>query len=149
MQSQQEQLLDLLHAVQRSLHDMLRSTFEDVDFPFMGLLMLKRIHQRPGVTVSELAREIGLAKSHISKTVDVLAERGLVDKRSDPGDQRLQRLYPTPAAEAQLEEGRSRIRNVWAGVTEAVPPAKMAPLIEGLEALLGAMRELKGKGQGE
>jgi DNA-binding MarR family transcriptional regulator len=146
--SPQEQLLNLLHAIQRSLHELMRGIFADVDVPFMALILLKHIHQGPGVTISELARAIGLAKSHISKTVEALQERGLVERRSDPEDQRLQRLYPTAAAEVQLEEGRRRIRQVWVGVTEELAPEQLDSLVDGLGALLGAKREVNGKGQG-
>lgn len=59
-----------------------------------------------GVIVSELARHTEAAKSHVSNVIDQLVERDCVEKRPDPGDQRLQRLYVTRAAQRALSGPR-------------------------------------------
>lgn len=62
-------------------------------------LALHLIHSRPGLTVSELSRAAGQAKSNTSVLVDQLSGVGLVEKRADPSDQRLARVYATPLLE--------------------------------------------------
>lgn len=50
----------------------------------------------PGLTASEVAERTAMDKVAISRGVKSLAEKGLLERRTDPGDRRRQRLFITP-----------------------------------------------------
>lgn len=143
--SDQRTVGELWWRVNRELHERFRHTFKDLDIPPMTLMMMRQIELEPGVTVSELARRSSTVKSHVSKTVDQLAVQGLVEKRPDPQDQRLLRVYPTPAATAFKKQIEARAMAHWAEITADIPEADLAEVERGLRILLGALAKASSK----
>ncbi|WP_240918710.1 MarR family transcriptional regulator [Rhodococcus sp. 14C212] len=96
---------------------------------------------RPGATVSDLARVLGLQSSNVSATVRSLVQRGLVARTSNPRDGRSHHLHRTPLA----ERNGHLIRRMWiTGVErllsemepdDAAALVAVAPLLERLAAL--------------
>ncbi|MGW0045386.1 MarR family winged helix-turn-helix transcriptional regulator [Rhodococcus sp. NPDC003348] len=109
--------------------------------PQSEIEVLRVLAERPGSTVSEIARLLGLQSSNVSTTVRHLVERGLVERRADPGDGRSHRLHQTPLA----VRNNQRIDEMWTdGVRrlladmspeDAVKLVEAAPLL----ARLGSM----------
>ncbi|WP_231642132.1 MarR family winged helix-turn-helix transcriptional regulator [Nocardia sp. NRRL S-836] len=63
--------------------------------------------------MSELNRHVLLSQPALSRMVDRLVDRGLVDRCTDPGDRRGVRLSLTPAGrKTQQEIGRPHARSV-------------------------------------
>lgn len=100
------------------MHGLLRRAGKEYDLPPFSFMLLRHIDQTPGVTLSELARRVGAAKSHTSKAADQLVQEGYVEKRSDPTDQRVIRLHTTEAAKRYFEAMGDRAQGVWALVLE-------------------------------
>lgn len=111
----------------------------------MTLMMMRQIEHEPGVSVSELARRSGTVKSHVSKTVDQLVALGLAEKRPDPQDQRLLRVYSTPAASEFKKQMEARALAHWSEVTADIPEADLAAVEHGLRILLGAVTKANSK----
>jgi MarR family transcriptional regulator for hemolysin len=65
-----------------------------INVPFPMFLM--RLTEKEGVTLSELGNELMFDKAHISRTVAMFEEEGLVEKQPDANDKRILRLYVTP-----------------------------------------------------
>ena len=55
------------------------------------------INRRPGLTQRELSDWLGIAPSPIGKIIDHLEGERLVERQPDPGDRRINRLFPTAA----------------------------------------------------
>ncbi|MHA6630765.1 MarR family winged helix-turn-helix transcriptional regulator [Pseudonocardia sichuanensis] len=72
----------------------------DLTPPQIGLLRL--IAASPGQSQQTVAQRLGLPPSRLVALVDALADRGLVERRRNPGDRRLHALHTTDAAEAVL-----------------------------------------------
>ncbi len=66
---------------------------------------LTALHRRPGITQEELARELNVNKSTVTRQLLVLEEKGYIFRENDPNDKRSQLVYPTE----QTEELISRI----------------------------------------
>ncbi|WP_420750927.1 MarR family winged helix-turn-helix transcriptional regulator [Rhodococcus sp. O3] len=77
--------------------------------PQSEIEVLRTLAERPGSTVSEVARYLGLQSSNVSTTVRRLVDRGLVERQVDPRDGRSHRLHQTPLA----ERNNSRIDDMW------------------------------------
>lgn len=130
---------ELWRQVSRELHDRFRVAFRGFDLPPMAMIVLRIIHEEEGISISELARRCSTAKSHVSKMIDQLVSQGYIEKRSDPADQRLLRVYTAGSARALQAEMESKARAVWFEIMEQVPEAEYPVLDHALRTLLTAV----------
>lgn len=70
------------------------------------LRVLYQVRRTPGITTGELARAIGVTVSTTSGLVGKLADRGLIERTSAPGDRRQIPLRLTAEGEALVGELR-------------------------------------------
>lgn len=92
------------------------------DLPFPQFVMLNHFHHRPdeGKTVTGIAAAFQQPQPGISKTIQKLVAKGFLERRPDPGDGRVRRLYLSAAgrrahgtALAQFEPALQRIFSGW------------------------------------
>ena len=77
--------------------------------PLSELEVMRLLVRRPGLTVGEVARELGLQRTNASAAIRTLIGRGLLQRARDASDGRVARLTPTPRA----IENRDRREAVW------------------------------------
>ncbi len=70
--------------------------------------LLRLVVERPGVGISDAAKELYLAGNSVSTPVKQLARQGCLVRETDRADRRAARLLPTPVVEARLGEWRKR-----------------------------------------
>ncbi len=133
----------LWRQVNREMHERMKEVFRDFDFSPMTHTLLHQIHKEPGVTVNQLARLSRTVKSNVSKLVDQLVAKDLVEKRADPSDQRLVRLYLTPKAEAQRDEVESRMQSAWLAVLNNIADDELEVAVGGLRAMRSALQRAR------
>lgn len=136
-------IADLWRQVNRDLHDRFKQLFRDFDLPPIALIFLREIDREPGVTISELARRSGTVKSHVSKLIEQLVQQGLLEKRPDPTDLRLLRIYMTTAAADQKAGLEQMSRTLWASVLVELPPSQVEQVADGLRLLLKALDQTR------
>ena len=92
--------------------------------------VLYTLSKCPGpVRISELNRHVLLSQPALSRLVDRLAERGLVERCSDPADGRGVRLSLTGAGRAvQRRIGRRHARGVARAMTAGLTAGELAQL---------------------
>ncbi|MER7683103.1 MarR family winged helix-turn-helix transcriptional regulator [Streptomyces sp. NPDC096934] len=133
-----EALADTLAGVQRLIRRRLRGGMTAPRLRGAEVDLLRLVVARPGIGVSEAAKELYLAGNSVSTLVNQLARGGYLVRETDPADRRAARLMPTPAAEARLRDWRQRraalVRNQVVRLDEADRAA--------LEAALPALRRL-------
>lgn len=71
--------------------------------------MLNALWQQDGVTHSELAERINRSPATVTKTVQRMEKTGFVERRPDPRDERLSRVYLTSAG----RDIQAAVENVW------------------------------------
>lgn len=133
----------LFHTISRGLAEYLKGEFAGERRPLASMLVLRAIMQEPGITVSQLARQTGLAKSHVSQLVDDLSRRSLVDRRSDKTDQRLLRLHLSEDGDEQFQQMQVFVHKRMKKLVAHIPPEKTALVLEGLQVLLAAVERAK------
>lgn len=143
------EISELWHQINREMRSLLDDAFRESAMPPPVFFMLREIVREPGITVSELSRRVAMVKSHVSRTVDHLACRGYVRKESDPADQRLIRLFATPAAESALDRTGRNLRAAWQAVVADVPEEQLAALEQGLRILLQTLERNSASRQRE
>jgi DNA-binding MarR family transcriptional regulator len=84
---------------------------------------------RDPINLTELNRHLLLSQPALSRLVDRLAGRGLVERCSDPADRRGVRLSLTEAGRAlQRQVGRQHARGVARAMTVGLAPAELKQL---------------------
>jgi DNA-binding MarR family transcriptional regulator len=90
------------------------------------------------VRLTDLHKRVLLSQPALSRMVDRLVERGLVERCADDGDRRVVRLALTDAGRScQREAGRAHARDVTTAMTAHVPDADLHELTRITRALLG------------
>lgn len=135
MVSRHEEMMELLREVNKGVFELANEVLREFGLAPTSMMIMRQLHEHPGCTVSKLSRHTGLAKSHVSKTVDSLAERGFIDKLEDKDDHRLVRLYQVQGSEGKFEEIHAAVRRHFAGAFSALPGDTVEDLIQGLEAM--------------
>ena len=77
-----------------------RAAALDFTRPQAGLLRL--IDREPGQSQQAVARRLGTPPSRLVALVDGLEQRGLIERRRNPGDRRNYALHPTAAGEQAM-----------------------------------------------
>ncbi len=66
--------------------------------------ILRVIGASPGLSQQALGRRLAILPSRLVALLDALQERGLIERRQDPGDRRTYALYLTAAGRTTLEQ---------------------------------------------
>lgn len=93
----------------------------------------------PGISQSELSREVGLDKSVTVTMVDEMEKFGWAERRRSPQDRRRHALYVTPAGSDKLDQLFALMEQTEAEVLHALTPAEMALLSELLDRMYDAI----------
>jgi MarR family transcriptional regulator, organic hydroperoxide resistance regulator len=89
------------HIVKRALADGLSDA--GLDFPQYEILAA--MIRFPGMMQQELADRLLVGRSNLSMLLPEMERRGLVERRPDPHDKRLRRLFLTPLGEEHATRG--------------------------------------------
>jgi len=134
-----EQLVDALHEINRRMGKYARDVLAEHEMPLSLLMISKHIKVEPGITISEMARRTGIAKSHVSNQIRRLEARGWVEKRSDNEDQRILRLYLSESGVRELALIGTKIRKQFNALVADIPEARAEELLADLAEIRQAM----------
>ncbi|MFF7069799.1 MarR family winged helix-turn-helix transcriptional regulator [Streptomyces pseudovenezuelae] len=103
-----EELADVLVGVQRLIRRRLRAGLTVPRLRGAEVELLRLVEARPGIGVSEAAKELHLAGNSVSTLVNKLVKEGHLVRGTDPADRRAARLLLTDRAEARLRDWKQR-----------------------------------------
>ena len=105
-------------------------------------LALTRVNRRPGVSQSELADMMEIEKAPAGRIVDRLQQKGWIERRAEPSDRRVNRIYLTEqgtrvhAAIAPLAD--ATVRDALSGLS-AAEQSRLVALMGKVKAQLTEM----------
>lgn len=105
--------------------------------------LLLEIDRRGPSTGGELAQALSLDKSTLSRTLDGLAEAGLVARAPHPEDGRAQRVTLTAAGHGAVERIDVTCDADYRTLLDGVATRRRAPLVAAAEELAEAMRQAR------
>jgi DNA-binding MarR family transcriptional regulator len=76
--------------------------------PVAEMLVLRAVVVEPGLTVTDLAAQLGIAQSRISQVVTTLEQGGMLRRYPDANDRRRQRIEPSAQMTAEVERRKGR-----------------------------------------
>jgi DNA-binding MarR family transcriptional regulator len=100
--------------------------------------VLNLIGLNPGLTQKDLAKAVVLRKSALTKLVNEIERTGLIERRKEGADKRLNALYLTEAGEARLARMRPDMARLQEEFLAPLSPAERAMLFELLWRLIGS-----------
>ncbi|MDH6521264.1 DNA-binding MarR family transcriptional regulator [Streptomyces sp. SAI-135] len=103
-----EELADALVGVQRLLRRRLRAGLTVPRLRGAEVELLRLVESRPGIGVSDAAKELFLAGNSVSTLVNQLVKQGYLVRETDPADRRAVRLLLTGKAEVRLRDWKQR-----------------------------------------
>jgi DNA-binding MarR family transcriptional regulator len=135
-----EELADALVGVQRLIRRRLRREMPDTRLRGAEVELLRLVMTRPGIGISDAAKDLGLAANSVSTLVNHLVQAGYLVRETDPADRRAARLLPTPAAGTRLREWRRRRADLVRRHVSRLDETDR----EALHAAIPALRKLAG-----
>jgi MarR family transcriptional regulator, transcriptional regulator for hemolysin len=113
--------------------------------------VLARLDRFEGLKQAELAEMLDLQPISLTRLLDGLAENGLIERRPDPEDRRVKRLYLTPDARPLLERltelGEDLMETALAGLDPVDVSALLAHLSTVKENLRQAIQKKQANGK--
>lgn len=96
-----------------------------------------RLSREPGMKQVELADRLDVEPITAGRTIDRLEQAGLVERRRDPVDRRVWRLYLTDKADPMIERLKLVAGDVLVAAMDGIDPKE----IEALRSVLVRIRE--------
>lgn len=86
-----------------------------------------------GLSQKDLAASVGIDGSSLVRLLDLLAERGLIERRADRMDRRARRVFLTPAGHEAVLTIRGLILEAEADMLADLSNAEIAAMLEAFE----------------
>ena len=124
-----------------------RSLFEarTFDLPQAELRCLLLFKDQRYLTAKDICTRMEVGKSRVTKLVDGLLARKLIDRIDDPRDGRVKLLSPTRAGQTRLDKIDRFITQVHCRVLAQMEPAQRALVFASLEQLWSAMETVRSE----
>ncbi|MEV7392062.1 MULTISPECIES: MarR family transcriptional regulator [unclassified Streptomyces] len=133
-----EELADAFVGIQRLIRRRLRRGLALPRLRGAEVELLRLVESRPGIGISDAAKELYLASNSVSTLVNQLVKDGYLLRETDPADRRAARLLLTEAAAERLADWQRRRTELVAGRVARLDEADR----EALRAALPALRRL-------
>ncbi|OPY75912.1 MAG: DNA-binding transcriptional repressor MarR [Syntrophorhabdus sp. PtaU1.Bin153] len=134
-----QQFIKTMRIIERKLGDLLKNEPICCGVTMAQCHVLLATEEKGRTSVTELAAELELDKSTLSRTIDGLVAVGLVSRETDVANRRSQHVCLTPQGEKIV----TCINEQWNGYCESlfdlIPEAKHSAVTEGLAVLANAL----------
>jgi DNA-binding MarR family transcriptional regulator len=88
----------------------LQTFFNEQKTSHSSVIVFHYLDLNQGVTLSEIARQTGFAKSRVKAIIDDFEAKGYLERKPDPNDQRCHRLFTTKLARKRGADVRKAMR---------------------------------------
>lgn len=93
-----------LNALTRAVNQRWEKAYQAIGLSPAHAYLLRLVLSTPGITQKQLAAELRLAPSTITRFIDALVERGLLQRQANGGDAREWSIQPSDAARSLHSE---------------------------------------------
>lgn len=99
------------------------------------------IVENEGLTLSDLAKKLGVASATASVSVKRMEKTGFIVKKPDENDARIIRLYPTEKARTAPENIKKKMDSLEDIITQSMTEAQVNELLELLDIAIENMQK--------
>lgn len=129
----------LLRRVNKLSIARVEAAFDGNDITFTQWVVLALVTYDVATTCTELSRNMDHDKGALTRVIDQLEERGLVERRRDIGDRRVSQLTATATGRKIVADLAQRVVDVWNDILCDFDREEITRLIETLTRLLARL----------
>jgi len=115
-----------------------RFQLPDAEFRCLGLFGEERY-----LTAKSIAHRMNVVKSRVSKIIDGLIKKNLIQRIKDPEDSRVQLLSLTAEGQKKINEINGFLEEVYAEVLSRMEPDQRQAMLTNLDILKASMEAVK------
>ena len=115
-----------------------RFQLPDAELRCLGLFGEERY-----LTAKGIALKMNVVKSRVSKIIDGLIKKNLIQRIKDPEDSRVSLLSLTPQGQLKLDEINSFLKNLHGQVLSQMAPDQRQAMLTNLDLLKASMEAVK------
>jgi len=115
-----------------------RFQLPDAEFRCLGLFGEERY-----LTAKSIAHKMNVVKSRVSKIIDGLIKKDLIQRIKDPEDSRVQLLSLTPSGQKKINEINGFMEEVYGQVLSQMAPDQRQAMLTNLDILKASMEAVK------
>jgi DNA-binding MarR family transcriptional regulator len=138
-------LQDLINEIVHCCEDKRLYESQRFGLPYAELRCMMLFEGQRYLTVKGIAQKLEVAKSRVTKLINGLAEKGLVETIEDPRDARIKLINLTPAGRAKSEEIAAFNREIHAKILSNIGTDERLNTLSYLELLRSAMEAAKAE----
>lgn len=126
----------LLTDIGRLIHKAFEQRAEALGYTRVQWRILALLAKSPGMMQAALAEQMKVEPITLSRHLDRMEADGVLERRGDPRDRRIKRLFLLPKADIQLEELRKMRNEIVEAIFTEVPEQD----VESIRKVLTAVR---------
>lgn len=119
--STSEQLGLLIKETQSALHQRMDESLRPLGLSVAQYACLQALHDRPGITGSELARRVFVTRQSMNVLLQGLDKRGFIERDEEPGPRRARGTVLSSTGDAVLRDARAAVAGVADVLTAGIP----------------------------
>jgi DNA-binding MarR family transcriptional regulator len=138
-------LSELIEDIRRCCQD--RQIFESLELglPYSEIRCLMLFGNERYLTVKGISERMEVAKSRVTKIVNDMNKKNLLERTTDPADGRVKLLRLTAEGRRVVEKITDLQKQLQVKILQKLEPADRSRVISGLELLRSAMHEAKAE----
>jgi DNA-binding MarR family transcriptional regulator len=134
------ELLEVVPLVMRDIRTQMRSQ-RRADLTVPQFRVLSFVHRNEGVSLTEVADHMGLTLPTMSKMVDDLFKKGLIQREEQSTDRRRIKLIATPLGVTIMETSRRGALSHLSIQLETLSPENKGSIVEAMKTLRSVFKE--------
>ena len=142
-QNQLKQFQELIAKLFQCCQERMQYQCERFDLPDAELRCLVLFGQERYLTAKGIAQKMNVVKSRVSKIVDGLIRKKLIQRIKDPEDSRISLLSLSPQGQKKLNEINGFLENVHHQVLSQMAPDQRTAMLTNLDILKASMEAVK------
>jgi len=140
---QLKQFHELITKLYQCCHERMLYQSERFQLPDAELRCLLLFGDERYLTAKGIALKLNVVKSRVSKIIEGLIAKELIQSLKDPEDSRVNLLSLTPGGQAKINEINAFLEQVHHSVLDQMAPDQRKTLLTNLELLKGSMEAVK------
>ena len=142
--NQTERFQHLIFELYQCCQQRMQHQSEQFNLPEAELRCLRLFGQERYLTPKGIAGQMGVVKSRITKLINGLITKGLIQRFKDPHDSRISLLRLTPTGQAKLDRINAFLKSTNRDVLARMTPEQRDTLLVHLEVLKASMQAVRG-----
>jgi len=138
----------IMDELNKLCHERMRSQCELFGVNEAELRCLRLFENQRYMTSKDIAAALGVVKSRVTKIIEGLERKGLVQRMADPGDSRVALVSLTALGREKWEMARGHVQSVNAAILVRLSESQRVDLLAALAMLKASMDAVSPLGSG-